>query len=435
LEIPLKKQARGRALHDAIRRCRVSPYAQTSMGIRTLTTAFALTLSASLGACGDAPSQSGTPADAGDSASPDGASGVDSGFEPGVDSGSDGPTNVTPSTDAGDAGDGSAPSPVKALGYYTGDQGSYDAITAFHTDLNMVSTDVYDVQTDGSLAGSDGLNALAHDKSFGIETFACISNYNNAIGDFDPALGHAALVTNKDTVIANAVKLAGTGFQGINIDFESLAYSANVADDRAAYSAFIHDLSGKLHAAGLKLLISVPAKTADSSTDTWSYPYDFATLAPDVDYLQLMTYDENGPGWSAPGPVSGADWVKTCIAYATSVVPPSKILIGLPAYGYDWDLTASMPASNKYVGTSVNWKNMAALLATAGAVTHWDAASSSPYVDYTAADGHKHEAWYENATSIEAKTKLVTQYALGGLSMWALGEEDASFWTAAYAGL
>jgi spore germination protein YaaH len=298
----------------------------------------------------------------------------------------------------------------------------------------MVSTDVFAVQSDGSITGGDGLGALAYDTAHGIDTFACISNYSNSLGDFDPALAHSAMVTHEAALVSNAVKLAAAGYRGINVDFESLAYSTNVADDRAAYSAFIADLGKQLHAKGLQLVISVPAKTADSPTDTWSYPYDFAALGPNVDDVQLMTYDENGPGWSGPGPVSGADWVEASIVYGASVLAPSKILIGLPAYGYDWDLTASTPSKGTYVGTSVAWKDVAALLAAPGAATHWDTKSSSPYADYTAGDGHAHEVWYEDATSIETKTALVAKHQLGGLSMWALGDEDLAFWQAVLAG-
>jgi spore germination protein len=50
-------------------------------------------------------------------------------------------------------------------------------------------------------------------------------------------------------------------------------------------------------------------------------------------------------------------------------------------------------------------------------------------------DGHDHQAWYENPESIRAKTALVAQYDLAGLSMWALGLEDQSFWQAAIQGM
>src|SRR6185437_12689250 len=98
----------------------------------------------------------------------------------------------------------------------------------------------------GSIVGSDANGALSTDGSYGIATFACLSNYSDSIGDFDPALGHSAMVTNETTVVANAVALVQTGYRGLNVDFESLAYSANVADDRAAYTKFVGDLSSAL---------------------------------------------------------------------------------------------------------------------------------------------------------------------------------------------
>ena len=337
--------------------------------------------------------------------------------------------NAPGASDGGDAGS------FMSLGYYTGTTDSYNALKQNQAYVTMISADLFDVTADGGVVGGDDSNGVAFARSVGMKTYACVSNYSDSIGDFDPALGHAAMVTNKTATIASIVDVAKTGYTGINIDFESLAYSASIATDRSAYSSFIHDLGVALHGAGEKLLISVPAKTADDPTDTWGYPYDFATLAADVNLIQLMTYDENGPGWSGPGPVSGEDWVASCVAYAISVAPAAKLLIGLPAYGYDWDLTSSNASAGTYVGTSVTWVDFATLLATSGAVTHWDATSLSPYVDYTASNGHKHELWYENAQSIQDKSKLVPQYHLAGASMWALGDEDSNFWKAVFAGL
>jgi spore germination protein YaaH len=314
-----------------------------------------------------------------------------------------------------------------SLGYYTGTQGSYLAIQSFKAYINTASADVYTVVADGSISGSDTLGAVAYDSAQGIHTYACVSNYGTS--DFDPALAHAAMVTNRTATIASALRLMhGGGFDGVNIDFENLAYSGSITDDRAAYSSFVHDLAAQLHADGFRLMLSVPGKTEDSPDDTWSYPYDLAALGQDADYLQLMTYDEHGPGWSGPGPVSGFDWVASCVAYAGSLVDPSKLLIGLPAYGYDWDLTAG-------TGTDLSWTAVPALLAHRGAVSHWDAPSQSPSVTYTDSSGHSHEAWFENSQSIAAKTRLVAQHHLAGLSMWSLGQEDLSFWQAAIKGM
>jgi GH18 family chitinase len=177
------------------------------------------------------------------------------------------------------------------------------------------------------------------------------------VDDFDAALAHAAFVTHRDATIAGLVALAEDGgYDGVNVDFENLAFSRDIADDRAAFTVFIHELAARLHALSLKLAISVPGKTEDSIDDDWSYPFDYAALGEDADVLQLMTYDEHGP-WSEPGPVSGADWVEDCVAYAVSLVEPAKLLIGLPAYGYDWDLA---DAANN---TSFSWKDVPVLVA------------------------------------------------------------------------
>jgi spore germination protein len=322
-----------------------------------------------------------------------------------------------------------------ALGYYTGSQASFAAIQSFSTFVNVVSADVFTIQMDGSIAGRDDFGAAEFGRSNGIQTYACINNYNSdpAVNDFDPELARAAIVTHKDQVISSLVALAQDGdYAGINIDFENLTYSADIEEDRTDFTSFIHALAPQLHAKGLKLIISVPARTVESRDNTWAYPFDLATLGQDADYLQLMTYDQHGP-WSAPGPVSGADWVESCVVYASSVVDPSRLLIGLPAYGYDWDMTASDPGKNTYSATDFSWTDIPALLARPGAVDSWDDPSQSPNVTY-AENGHDHTAWYENAQSIQAKTRLVLKYHLAGFSMWALGKEDQSFWQAAMDG-
>jgi spore germination protein len=320
---------------------------------------------------------------------------------------------------------------AERLGYYTGDEVSFEALQDFAEYLTIVSVDVYAVQFDGTITGGDEFDVVAFCRAHGIEVYACVSNYNGDpdVDDFDAALAHAAVVTHRATVITHLVALAQTGgYDGVNVDFENLSFSRDIGTDRTAFTAFIHELAERLHAAGLKLAISVPGKTDDSRDNDWAYPFDYAALGQDADLLQLMTYDEHGP-WSDPGPVSGIDWVEPCVAYAASHVDPAKLLIGLPAYGYDWDLTDSDPASWTYSATSFSWSDVPDLLARPGAIERWDTASESPHVTYIER-GHWYEAWFEDAASLRAKTTLITDYRLAGLSMWSLGQEDAAFWQA-----
>lgn len=315
-----------------------------------------------------------------------------------------------------------------SLGYYTGDEASYAALQKYAEYINTVSVDVYAVNADGEIIGSDPNNAVGFDREHNIATYACVSNYNDAEGiwDFDPDLAEAALVTYRDSLIPALVTLADEGgYDGINIDFESIAYSDDLDSVRQQFTSFIHDLAAVLHDKGLKLIISVPAKTGEYADDDWSYPFDLAALGEDADYLQLMTYDEHGPSWSDAGAISGADWVEQVIQYSVSQVDPAKLLIGFPAYSYDWISDGS--------NGDFRWVDFPTLLQKPGAESGWDEMTQSPWVSFTE-DGLTHTVWYENDASIRAKAALVRQYDLGGWSMWALGKEDQSFWEAAISG-
>jgi spore germination protein len=314
------------------------------------------------------------------------------------------------------------------LGYYADylAEAGYASVTSFTSYLSAVSADVFTVTAAGTIAGSSPANLLSFAKGNDIKTYACISNYGEE--DFDPALGHSAIVAKKAQVTAAMVDLAQKGgWEGINVDFEGL-YPA----DRAAFSTFIHDLAAALHGKGLKLAISVPAKSSDDAGDDWSWPFDYAALGADADLIQLMTYDEHGP-WSDPGSVAGFAWMESCVRYAASVIVPAKLLIGLPAYGYDWNLT------DPDQDIDFAWKQVPEILAKTGATPVWDAGAKSAHISYTnsmgTTDGASHVAWYETPEGIAAKTALVTKYGLAGLSMWVLGDEDLSFWQAAIAGL
>lgn len=307
------------------------------------------------------------------------------------------------------------------MGYALNTAASLASATSNTTPVNAVSIDVLRVSANGDLTGTLPPALLASNSAAGKVSYACITNHGAA--GFDPDIGHAALVTNRAATLQNIVTLARTqGLAGINLDFEGL-YPA----DRAAYSSFVADLATQLHAVPSKLVLSVPAKLADTANNTWTWPYDFASLGQSADFLQVMTYDQHFDR-SAPGPVAGIDWMQNALKYAAAVVPANKVLLGLPAYGYNWNRTTK-------TGVSVAFKDMPTLLATTNAVPQWDAVSQSAHFNYVATDGSAHEVWYETVQGLQAKAQLANALGLGGVSVWVLGSEDGNFWAAVSAAL
>lgn len=320
-----------------------------------------------------------------------------------------------------------APAAKTVLGYYTvyysGDKNSYQSLSSYGSYLNQVSMMTFHATATGDISGTAATDGIQLAASKNVGAYAALTN--ETANGFDKDLAHTVLADPalRQKTVSNALNLVkANGFAGLNVDFENM-----LPTDRPLYTSFVNELSTAMKSNGKKLIVSMAAKTSDSPTSNWFGAFDYAAIGQAADQVQIMTYDENGP-WGAPGSVAGYPWVESVVKYAVSQIPSTKILIGLPAYGYDWNTTAG-------TGKAVTWKGIPSLISTTGAVPKWDAVKRSPYFTYTAADGTAHTVWYENSQSITAKTKLAGRYNLGGVSVWRMGLEDESFWKAVQSGL
>jgi spore germination protein len=312
--------------------------------------------------------------------------------------------------------------PPKAILAYYESGGSYAALVNFAPSLNQISTDTFGVDDRGNISGNAPKDALKVAHAKGIPAFAAVSNFG--VSDFSPHIAHLVLTNSKARAraISGMLRLVkDSGYSGVNIDFESIPRK-----DREAFSSFVRTVSRRMHAGGYLNMVSIPAEFKDNLYDSWTGAFDFKALGKAADILQLMTYDQHGP-WGPTGPVAGLNWVEACVNFAVSVVPSSKISLGLPAYGYDWNLTAG-------TGKQIHWKDIPALIAATGATPQWDTATSSPFLVYQGEGGANHTVWYEDATSIPLKSALAVSYNLAGVSVFAFGFEDQGFWDAVHAG-
>ena len=125
--------------------------------------------------------------------------------------------------------------------------------------------------------------------------------------------------TITDLVITN-------NFDGIDLDFEGFAFvdgTATWSTTRPNWVAFVQELSTSLHNQGKLLSITTPV-LFDPATGKKGYTvYDWASIAPMIDRLRIMTYDYST---SSPGPIGPIIWVEQAVQYAVMVVPAQKFL-------------------------------------------------------------------------------------------------------------
>ena len=131
-----------------------------------------------------------------------------------------------------------------------------------------------------------------------------------------------------DTLVAFVVE---ERFEGVELDFED--YGGWTPEVYASYKQFLQRLGDQLHAAGKKLMIDVPAVSNDIEEKWYVLRLaDFSTLP--VDYVVVMAYDyqyDHGVG----EPVAPFSWIAAVASFTKSrYMDVSKIVMGIPAYGY-----------------------------------------------------------------------------------------------------
>lgn len=109
--------------------------------------------------------------------------------------------------------------------------------------------------------------------------------------------------------------------------------------------------------------------------------------------------------------------VREVIDYGVSVIPTSKIDMGIPNYGYDWPLPYVRGTTKARTIGNVEAVEQAADL---GVPIQFNTISQAPFYNYTLDNGIEHVVWFEDARSIEAKLKLIPEYKLAGVGYWNL---------------
>lgn len=283
--------------------------------------------------------------------------------------------------------------------------------------------------------------------------------------NFDPALTHAILSDDRlqETIIKELIGYALLyDFKGYNIDFENINYS-----DKDRLTAFVARISQACRAYGLKLSMDV---TPVSTSLNWSRVYDREALAPHLDYLMVMAYDQFGRTSAVAGPVASYPWVEQAVQSAAAIVPPEKIVLAMPLYMRLWyetasgrDLpldindwpavadaadtakkaapkTASAAGSDAKKGVTKAQPKKPVLLVRTLPMSasellfdkyrdyiSWNDELQLYYMDLPLTTGRV-QVWFEDQKSLTEKAKLITKYNLGGASFWRKGFESPRFW-------
>ncbi|MBI3519320.1 MAG: hypothetical protein HY062_08175 [Bacteroidetes bacterium] len=233
--------------------------------------------------------------------------------------------------------------------------------------------------------------------------------------------------TAQQTFITNAINLLNSrpGSDGINIDFEGMG-----ASDKAPFTAFMTNLCNQVHAANPNYKVSIALYAVD-----WSGTFDMAALNSIVDDFIIMGYDYYYSGSAQAGPEAplynfqtgyNQTLSKSITYYLKQGASKSKLLLGLPWYGREWETLASTAPSNTTGGftSSRLYNYVKSNSATYSAANkHWENNSFNPYYSYVTGSSTR-QCWIDDIYSYGRKFDMVNQRGIAGIGIWALGYDD-----------
>ena len=276
--------------------------------------------------------------------------------------------------------------------------------------LTFLSPFSYSLTPDGELAAPPDERLIERAKESAVMPLMVVTNISE--GTFSTEVLSQILASEdaRERLISSIMtELENKGYYGVNLDIEYIS-----PDDKDAYNDFLRELSERLHNENYILITSVAPKYSADQQGILYESHDYKVQGEVADYVIIMTY-EWGFTYSSPMSVQPIEEVRKVLEYAITEIPSEKIIMGMPNYGYNWNL----PYTRGTAATSIG---LSAALDTA--IKHnseilYDEKTQTPYYYYTE-NGTGHVVWFDDAKSIDAKLRLVDEFNLAGASYWTI---------------
>ena len=226
-------------------------------------------------------------------------------------------------------------------------------------------------------------------------------------------------ITFQEELITNIVNVMNQkGYTALDVDFEYIP-----GEYRENYVAFLRLLRERLLVYGYPISVAVPPKISADQRGLLYEGIDYGQIGQVADTVFIMTY-EWGYKYGPPLAVAPIPSVRRVLDYAISEIEPSKIMLGIPNYAYDWPLPFESGVTVAETIGNVEAVNIALQY---GARIEYDEEAKAPYFYYQR-DGTERVVWFEDVRSIQEKYNLVQEYQFMGAGYWNLMSEFRGNW-------
>jgi chitinase len=240
----------------------------------------------------------------------------------------------------------------------------------------------------------------------------------------DSTNGFSAIATDSSlraVFISNLIQFLSTyHYDGIDIDWEY-----PTSRQGGQLTELVKELRQKFNLTDSTWLITmaVPPTAANAQG------YQYSSMLPYIDWFSIMGYNFNGswsaltghnaPLYSSPRHNEGDDSSSVQYMNITRQIPSSKLLLGVPFYGVEFNSKGLYQSFSDTV-TDPTYADIVDLVSARHWNYIWDSVSEVPY--YTSKDSTKFIS-FDDTVSIRLKTEFSISHKLGGIMIWALDQD------------
>ena len=276
--------------------------------------------------------------------------------------------------------------------------------------LTAIQPFTYGFTAEGYLIDIDDREILQTARAVGTQALMVVAPLNTE-GGFGSDLITATLnnpEANARLREAIVQRVLARNYIGADLDFEYVR-----AEDAQVYESFATQLGQRLRQYGRILSLALAPKYYAEQRGLLYEGHDYRALGAAADLTLLMTY-EWGYTYGPPLAVAPLYEVRRVLEYGLTEIPAQKIIMGLPNYGYDWVL----PYEEGRAARSLSTQQALDLAWLYGAEISYDESAQAPWFRYTTPEGVRHEVWFEDVRSLQAKLDLAAELGIRGVGFW-----------------
>jgi spore germination protein len=223
--------------------------------------------------------------------------------------------------------------------------------------------------------------------------------------------------------IENILNILRTkGYYGVNLSFENISVST-----LPLYESYFTRLAERLNDEGFLVFTTISSNITSSSDEISFEKVDYAVLERLSRNIIFMDY-QWATNTNPPSPITSIHETDIFLNYISGFIPSMKVVIGLAAIGYDWELPFAAGLSSVYCLTPERAVDLAR---NVGAEIQFDEVSQTPFFTYMVNKGGNqlaHIVWFIDARTINALLDLILKYALRGIGIWNITIYNPQLW-------